>query len=150
MRLGIDAGITGGAAVVSVTGGMNIGAELGILARAAAEADLLWTPAAGLSLQATVSASVEPKLKFTVGAFVRADVSLLVTSFTVYRKDWQLAAFEYGPALRVGLSVPIAYRSGSGVDFDFDAIQFQLPPVTPRDLIGGLLGSQGRQETHEP
>jgi hypothetical protein len=150
MRLGIDAGITGGAAVVSVTGGMNIGAELGILTQAVAEADLLWTPAAGLSLQATLSASVEPKLKFTVGAFVKADVSLLVTSFTIYRKDWQLAAFEYGPALRVGLSVPIAYRSGSGVDFDFDAIQFQLPSVTPRELIGGLLGSQGRQETHEP
>ncbi|MGJ0506521.1 MAG: eCIS core domain-containing protein [Methylocystis sp.] len=149
LRLGIDAGITGGAGVISVTGGMNIGAEMGVQARAAAEADLLWTPAAGLSLQATLMASAEPKLRFTVGAFAKADVSLLVTSFTIYRKDWQLASFEYGPALRVGLSAPIAYRSGSGVDFDFSAIQFQLPSISPRELIGGLLDSQGRQETHE-
>jgi hypothetical protein len=150
LKLGIDAGITGGAGIISVTGGMNVGAEMGIQERAAAEADLLWTPAGGLSLQGTLSASAEPKLKFTVGAFVKADVSLLVTSFTIYRKDWQLAAFEYGPALRVGLSVPIGYKSGSGVDFDFNAIQFQLPSVTPSELIGGLLGSQGQQETHEP
>lgn len=150
LRLGIDAGITGGAAIISVTGGMSVGAELGIAARAEAEAELLWTPTAGLSLQATLSASAEPRLRFTVGAFVKADVSLLITSFTIYRKDWQLAAFEYGPALRVGMAVPIAWRSGSGVDFDFNAIRFQLPSISPQEMIGGLLSSQGNQQTRDP
>ncbi|MFO1144556.1 MAG: hypothetical protein U1E59_19725 [Amaricoccus sp.] len=148
MRLGIDAGITGGAATVSVTGGMNVGAELGIVAGAAAEADLLWTPAAGLTLQATLRASAEPRLRFSLGAFVRADVSLILTSFTVYRKDWQLAAFEFGPALRLGIEAPIAYRSESGVDFDFNAIRFQLPSIAAHELVTGLLGTQGREEMH--
>ena len=150
MHLGIDAGISAGAGIVSVTGGMNVGADLGIEARAAAEAIFDWTPNTGLNLNATLSASMQPKLKFSVGAFVKADVSLLITDFTIYRKDWKLAEFEYGPALQVGISVPLGYSSQRGLDFDFNKIEFQLPSIGARDLITGLLDSQGSEQVSDP
>ncbi len=139
----LDAGISAGLAVVRATGGASIVLGLGVDAGARAQLDLDWTPAAGLVLAATLSASATPRLRASINGFAEVVADAFVTSFTLWRKDWRLAQREFGSGLTVGVSVPVTWRQTTGLDFDFNRVQFQVPEISAESALAGLLRDEG-------
>jgi len=57
----------------------------------------------------------------------------LVTSFTLWRKNWNLAEGEIGSSLALGIHAPVDYYSDErGVQFDPNAVTFQIPSLECR------------------
>ena len=50
---------------------------------------------------------------------------------------------EFGSGLAVGVSVPVAWREASALDFDFDRVQFQVPEISADSALAGLLRDEG-------
>jgi hypothetical protein len=138
LRLAVHAGIGAGLAIASVTGGVEVGAELGIAAEASAHVAVDWTPSAGVSLAANAHFAASPQFTFDVNAFVGVDLNLLIKSFEVYSKHWKLASFTYGPAMKFGLDVPVRWSEKAGLDFDPSRVQIQRPEIDIPATIGGL------------
>jgi hypothetical protein len=111
VRAGIGLGITG----ASATGGLEIGGMLGIAGNAEAGVHLDWTPTSGLVIDAYGALHAEPKFRFDVSGYV----SVRVLGFEVYGQRWELAAFEYGSDLRLGVRFPIHYAEGEPFEIDF-------------------------------
>lgn len=141
----VDAGIAVGVPVISATGGLKLGAELGVQGNGSATAKIDYTPKDGVKLATNVKANASPKLKFTVVGFVKVEADVAVTTFNLYRKDWKLGAFEYGPALTVGVNLPLNYSSKDGIDFDFNKVEFQKPSITMEEIIQGVLRDNGSE-----
>ncbi|MBL8470384.1 MAG: hypothetical protein KF778_12740 [Rhodocyclaceae bacterium] len=54
----------------------------------------------------------------------------MVTTFTIWRKDFTLAEREFGSSLKMGINVPVDYYSDDrGVVFDPSKIDFQVPSL---------------------
>jgi hypothetical protein len=126
----LDAGISAGAAVIRVTAGLNVTAEAAVRAQVTPSVDLHWTPAAGLHVHADMNASLTPRLRFGVNGYAEVVADAFVTSFTLWRKDWNLAQREMGSALSLGLNVPVDYYSDArGLVFDPNRVSFQVPEL---------------------
>jgi len=86
------------------------------------------------------AASLTPKLRFGVNGFAEVVADAFVTSFTLWRKDWNLAQREVGSSLALGLNAPVDYWSdGRGVVFDPGRVSFTVPALnldTFKELIG--------------
>ncbi len=141
----LDAGISAGAAIIRVTGGLSLGLGLGVDASVATPVDLDWTPNEGLVLAASLQASATPRLRASVNGFAEVVADALVTTFTLWRRDYTLAEREFGSGLRVGIEVPVAWRQQSGLDFDFDRVQFQVPDLSPEGALAALLRDEGSE-----
>jgi hypothetical protein len=141
----LDAGISAGAAIIRVTGGLSLGLGLGVDASVATPVDLDWTPNEGLVLAASLQASATPRLRASVNGFAEVVADALVTTFTLWRRDYTLAEREFGSGLRVGIEVPVAWRQQSGLDFDFDRVQFQVPDLSPEGALATLLRDEGSE-----
>ena len=142
----LDAGISAGAAVIRATGGLTIQLGLGVDAGVQTPIDLDWTAAQGLVLQATLQASATPRLRASVGGFAEVVADAFVTSFTLWRRDYTLAEREFGSALTVGVTVPVAWRQHGGLDFDFNRVQFQVPEISPGGALADLLRDGGNDQ----
>jgi hypothetical protein len=118
LRLAIHGGIGAGLAIVDVTGGVEVGAELGIAAEASAHVAVDWTPSAGVSLEADAHFAASPQFTFDVSAYVEVELDLLLKTIDVYSHRWTLASFTYGPAMNFGLDVPVRWSEQAGLDFD--------------------------------
>lgn len=55
---------------------------------------IVWTPAAGLVLDAPAEIYGEPKLKFGTTGFVLVEADLMFETVELYSKRGELAAFE--------------------------------------------------------
>jgi hypothetical protein len=141
LRLAIHGGIGAGLAIVDVTGGIEVGAELGIAAEASAHVAVDWTPSAGVSLAADVHFAASPQFTFDVSAYVDVELDLLLTTIDVYSHRWKLASFTYGPALNFGLDIPVRWSERAGLDFDPGRVRVQRPEINIADTIGGLVHS---------
>lgn len=139
----LDAGLTLGAAIVSATAGLSASAEALVRADVSPRVDLDWRPATGLHLHAALDTSLTPKLAFSLNGYAEVTANALVTTFSLWRKDWNLARREIGSNLALGMHVPVDYYSdGRGVVFDPDRVNFRVPSLNA-DTFDQLLN-------HEP
>lgn len=142
----LDAGVSLGAAIVRATAGLNVSAEAGVQAHVTPHVDVDWRPSAGLHLHADLNASLSPRLAFNLNGYAEVVADAFVTSFTLWRKDWNLARREIGSNLGLNLAVPVDYYSdGRGVVFDPNAVRFDVPALNA-DTLGQLLNSEGGAE----
>lgn len=146
----IDAGVSLGAAVIRATAGINVSAGAAIRAEVSPAAHLDWRPSTGLHLHADLNASVSPALRFSVNGYAEVVADAFVTSFTLWRRDWNLAQREIGSSLALGLNVPVDYYSDErGVIFDPQAVSFQLPSLNG-DTFDQLMNDNGTEQVQRP
>ena len=137
----LDAGVSLGAAVIRATAGLSVSAEAALTARVTPAVDIDWRPATGLHLHAGLDASLTPRLAFNLNGYAEVVADAFVTSFTLWRKDWNLARRELGSNLALRLSVPVDYYSdGRGVVFDPQAVRFDVPSLNG-DTLSQLLNA---------
>lgn len=134
LRLGARAGIGLGITGASATGGLELGGALGIDGAAEASAHIDWMPKQGLQFDAEGYLHAEPKFKFDVSGYV----AVTALGFSVYDNTWQLAAYELGSNLRLGVRFPIHYREGQPFNVSLDDVQFEVPNVDPAAMVHEL------------
>jgi hypothetical protein len=135
LRLAVRAGIGLGIPGVSVTGGLEIGGTLGIQGAAEAGVNIDWTPTTGLDLTATLSVHAQPAFTFDISGYVRAKALF----FEVYSNRWTFASYTFGSDYRFGISLPIHYHEGQPFDISLDDVQFEVPDISPGDILRGLI-----------
>jgi hypothetical protein len=139
LRLFVRGGLGAGIPIVSAQAGLEIGGQLGLEGALDAGVQVDWTPLRGLVLDASGEIYAEPKLKFDIAGFVLVEADLLLTTVELYSKRWQLAAFEYGSGLRLGVKFPIHYEEGRPFDISLSDVQFQVPDINPTALLSDLI-----------
>ena len=135
LRLSVRAGIGLGIPGVSVTGGLEIGGTLGIQGAAEAGVAIDWTPAQGLDLTANLSVHAQPAFTFDISGYVRAKALF----WEVYSNRWTFASYTFGSNYRFGISLPIHYHEGQPFDISLDDVQFEVPDISPSDILSGLI-----------
>jgi hypothetical protein len=98
-----------------------------------------WTPTAGLVLDTVVEAAAEPRLTFDLTGFAKVELDLLLKTITLFEERWQLAQFQYGSGLRLGLRFPLHYQEGQPFAPSLDDIEFQVPEIDVPETLGGLV-----------
>jgi hypothetical protein len=139
VRLFVRGALGAGIPIVSAEAGLEIGGQLGIEGAVRAGVTVNWTPKQGLVIDAEASVSAEPKFRFDINGYVKVSADLLITTVSLYEKKWQLAAFEYGSGLRVGIRAPIHYEQGKPFTFSLSDVQFEVPPVDPKQILADLV-----------
>ena len=135
LRLAVHGGIGLGIPAASVSGGLEVGGELGIAGAAEAGVHIDWMPSQGLRIDAFGRLSAHPKFLFDVSGYVEVEALF----FTIYEDRWQLASFEYGSDMTFGVNFPIRYREGEPFDISLDDVEFQTPEVSVSDILSGLV-----------
>lgn len=131
VRAGIGLGITG----ASATGGLEIGGTLGIEGAAEAGVHIDWTPTSGLDLTANLSVHAQPSFTFDISGYV----AVTALGFSVYDKRWQFASYRFGSDYRFGISLPVHYHEGEPFNISLDDVQFEVPQISPGDILSGLI-----------
>ncbi len=139
LRFFVRGSLGAGIPIVSASLGLEVGGRLGLEGALEAGVAVDWTPTTGLVLDAVGEIYVEPKFRFDLTGFALVEADLLFTTIELYRKRWELAAFELGSNLRLGLRLPIHYEEGQPFDLDWNAVEFDIPEVNPRQLLDGLI-----------
>lgn len=135
LRLAVHGGIGLGIPAASVSGGLEVGGELGLAGAAEAGVHVDWRPSQGLAIDAYGRLSAHPRFVFDVSGYVEVEALF----FTIYENRWRLASFEYGSDLTFGVTFPIHYREGEPFDISLEDVQFQVPEVSPRQILGDLV-----------
>ena len=139
LRLFVRGGLGAGIPVVSATAGLEVGGALGLEGAVDAGVHVDWMASRGLVLDAAGEIYVEPRFRFDVTGYVLVEADLLLTTVELYSQRWQLAAIEYGSGLRLGMRFPIHYEEGQPFDISWSDVQFEIPDVNPREVLGGLI-----------
>jgi hypothetical protein len=139
LRLYIRGSLGAGIPIVSAELGLEVGGQLGLDGAVEAGVQVDWTPARGLVLDAEAEIYAQPKFRFDLTGFADVTADLFITEITLYEKRWELAAFETGPDLRFGVRFPIHYEEGRPFDISWNDVQFQVPEVNTRELLGDLV-----------
>jgi len=130
-RAGIGLGITG----ASATGGIELGGTAAIAGAAEAGVHIDWRPSTGLAIEAEGYLHAAPRFRFDVSGYV----SVQALGFSVYDERYELAAFELGSNLRLGVRFPVRYREGQPFDVSLDDVVFEVPPVDPMALVHDVI-----------
>ena len=145
----LDAGVTLGAAIINATAGLSVSAAASLRADVRPQVALDWRQASGLHLHADLAASLSPRLAFDLNGYAEVVANAVVTTFTLWRKDWNLAHREIGSNLSLRVNAPVDYYSdGRGVVFDPAAVQFEVPSLNA-DTLSALMNQQGGSERVE-
>ena len=139
LRLFIRGALGVGIPIVSAELGLEVGASLGLEGAVEAAVDVDWTPTQGITLDALGSIYVQPKFRFDLTGFLKVIADLWITTIDLYEKRWELAAFELGPDLRLGLRLPIHYQEGQPFDISWDQVEFDVPNVDTNALLGDVI-----------
>ena len=139
LRLAITGGIGAGIPIVSATAGLEIGAFAGVKAEANVGTTVDWTPTKGLVLEGKAEAKAQPAFAFDVTGFVKVEADLLLKTINLYEKRWQLAAFEYGSGMELGIELPLRYEEGKPFNPSIEDVKFTYPDIDPMGMLGGLI-----------
>jgi hypothetical protein len=142
LELGVSAGIGVGITGASVSGNLEIKGGLGIAGFASAEATVAWSPKQGLDLTATATAEASPAFTFKINGFFLVEA----LGFEIWKPTWNLASFEYGSSLTVGVSFPVHYHEGQEFSPKWEDVTFKKPEITKdtiADMLSGLLHATG-------
>jgi len=125
---------------------VSVSAAAGLQAHVTPHVDIDWRAATGLHLHAALDASLAPRLVFDVNGYAEVVANALVTSFTLWRKEWNLAHREIGSSLALRMNMPVDYYSDSrGIVFDPAAVRFDVPRLDG-SLLNRLLNDEGGTE----
>jgi hypothetical protein len=138
MRAGAEIGLTvkGGIGasigIVEATGDVGLRGGLGLELIGGGAVQVAWTPADGLSVDATVAGEAKPKftLKLIAGARVKAD--LWVWSGTIWSDEWSHTLAEIGPDIAWKATLPASWSEKDGLDVDINNLVITKPNL---DLI---------------
>src|SRR5207237_2510882 len=108
----VAAALGAGIPVGSAQAGLELGGSLAVAGAVVAAVRVDWTPRRGLVLDAAGEIYAEPKLKFDVTGFVKVDADLFITTISLYKRRWELAALEVGSGLRFVIRFPVHYEEG--------------------------------------
>jgi len=139
LRLAIRGGIGAGIPVVSAQVGLEAAGQLGIEGAAEASANVEWTKATGLKLDAEGHIHAEPKLKFTLSGFALVEADLVLTTVELYRQNWQLASMELGSGLKFEVKFPVHYREGEPFNLSLSDVEFIVPKIDTTSLLKNLM-----------
>lgn len=139
LRLAIRGGIGAGIPVVSAQVGLEAAGQLGIEGAAEASANVEWTKATGLKLDALGHIYAEPKLKFTLSGFALVEADLVLTTVELYRQNWQLASMELGSGLKFEVKFPVHYREGEPFNLSLSDVEFIVPKINTTSLLKNLM-----------
>lgn len=134
LKLAVRASIGLSALIGGVEGGLELAGGLKLSAKAAAGIEVDWTPSSGLQLNAELSADVTPKLTFEINGFIKAWVAWWDKVW-----KWNLASYEYGSNLNLGVTLPIKYQEGKDFDVKFEDLQFRKPDIDPMSVLKGVI-----------
>jgi hypothetical protein len=139
LRLTVQGAIGAGIPIVSARAGLELGAELGIAGEAYADAQVEWTPAKGLSLEADVGVKASPQFTFDVSGFVDVTADLVLTEIELYSKRWQLASFKYGSGMEVGANLKVKMENNEIKPITMDDVTITKPDIDPVALAKGVI-----------
>lgn len=133
LRVYGNAGVGLSAAIASISGGIELGAGIGIKGAAEASVDVGWSPQEGVSLSAKGEVYVEPALNFDLKLFLEASIPF-------YKKKWTktLAQKQFGSGMRFGLLFPINYKEGKDFDLSMDDLQVIKPDLDVSTIINNF------------
>lgn len=116
--------------VARVSGGIELGAGVGIRGAAEAQVDVNWTPRSGITLDAVGRVYVEPALRFDVNLYLEASALFL-------SHEWhkRLAQREFGSGMRFGLEFPIHYEQGQDFNLSWDDLRVIYPNIDFSEVI---------------
>ncbi len=137
LALKVYGGIGLGAAVATATGGIELTGALGLQGALTSGIQIAYK-AGQLIADAFLDLSAQPVLKFKIKAVVKVDV---IVYGEAYRKEWDLAAKEWGSGLKLGVRVPVHYESGKPFQFSTDQIEFTYPKIDVEQAVKDLLPS---------
>jgi hypothetical protein len=138
LSLGVHGGIGLSLAIASATGGIELRGALGLRGALSAMVEIAYKNNQ-FSVDALAELSAQPSIKFDVNAYVKVDVSLLVTTIEVYRKDWNLASKEWGSGLKIGLRFPVHYVFGQPFEISLSQVEFIVPDIDATQAVKDLL-----------
>ncbi|MEQ9504507.1 MAG: DUF4157 domain-containing protein [Deltaproteobacteria bacterium] len=139
LRLFVRGGIGAGIPLVSASAGLEISGQLGIEGALGASATIDWMPTKGLTLDAEGKIEAEPKFEFAVSGFVLVEAGVSFASFDLYDQRWDLAGFELGSGLKLGMRLPIHYQEGEPFEHDWSKVEFDVPDIDPLETLSGLM-----------
>lgn len=146
----LDAGVSLGAAIVSATAGLSVSASASLTAAVTPQVALDWRAATGLHLHADLNASLTPRLAFDLNGYAEVTANAFVTTFSLWRKDWNLAHREIGSSLALRMNAPVDfYSDGRGVVFDPAQVSFEVPSLSA-DTLTQLLNGEGSERAEAP
>ena len=90
-------------------------------------------------LEGKAEAKAQPAFAFDVTGFVKVEADLLVKTINLYDKRWQLAAFEYGSGMELGIELPLRYKEGKPFNPSIEDVKFTYPDIDPMGMLGGLI-----------
>ncbi len=138
LALPVRGGIGVSLAIVRAVGGIEAEGAAGLQAEFIAATDLRYENGQ-FAVNGKAELSAQPKLIFRLRAFVAVEADLFVTTVEIYEEKWELAAFEWGSALRVGVRVPFHYVFGQPFELSLDQIEFIVPEINVMDMVKGML-----------
>ena len=138
LALQIAGGIGVSLAIVRAVGGIEAEGAAGLQGEFVAGADISYEKGQ-LAVAGKAELAAQPRLVFRLKAFIRAEADIFVTTIELYKKEWQLAQFEAGAALKVGVRVPFKYAFGQPFELSLDQVEFIVPEINATDLIKQLL-----------
>lgn len=139
IRLFVRGGVGAGIPVVSAEAGLEAGGELGLAGAAEAETDVNWTPQAGIVLHAQGEIYAEPSFVFDLSGYAAVTADLVLTTVELYDRRFELASYEWGSGMRVGILFPVDYREGEPFDLSLQDIEFVYPQIEPKALLTDLV-----------
>jgi hypothetical protein len=134
LDLGIHAGLGLGVTGASASGNLEVRGGLGIQGSGSADATVNWTPSKGLDLKATANFEAQPAFTFKINGFFLVEV----VGFEIWKPTWNLASFNYGAGLTVGVTFPIHYHEGETFNPSWSDVKFKTPDLD-KDKVAGML-----------
>jgi hypothetical protein len=138
LALQIAGGIGVSLAIARAVGGIEAEGAAGLRGEFIAGADIAYEKGQ-LAIAGKAELSAQPRLVFRLKAFVRVEADIFITTIELYKKEWQLAQFEAGSALKVGVRIPFKYVFGQPFQLSLDQVEFIVPEISPKDLIKQVL-----------
>ena len=138
LRLTIQGALGAGIPVVSARAGLELGAELGITALASASAEVEWTPATGINMEANIGISASPQFTFDVAGFADVTADLVLDEIELYSKRWELASFTYGSGMAVGANLKVQGESNEFKPISMEDVELTTPDIDPMAMIRGV------------
>jgi hypothetical protein len=139
LRLSVHGALGAGIPIVSAEAGLEVGGELGLEGAVQASVHVDWTPSTGLAIDALGEIFVEPKFKFDITGYVLVQADLLLDTVELYSQRWNLAQFEYGSNLRLGMRLPLHYREGQPFDVSWSDVEFVYPDLDATQILSDLV-----------
>jgi len=145
----LEANVSLGAGIVRADVGLGLSADAGLIADVAPQVDVSWRAATGLHLHAELNTSAAPRLAFDVNGHAEVIANAVFTTFSLWRKEWNLAHLQVGSSLALRMNAPVDYYSnGRGLVFDPAAVRLEAPPLN-RATFDQLLNDEGGTERVE-